>query len=204
MTRRIILLRHGQTDWNAAQRIQGQLNSELNETGLAQAAAVAPVIAGQHPVLVWTSDLHRAARTAAFVADACGLTPVPDARLREYALGALEGLTHQEFQEVDPDGFAVFRTAEWGDIPEIESPEDVAKRFTACLTELADALGPDEVGVVVAHGAAIRTALVAWLGWPVSMARDFRALGNCAWVEIDEREGGAWALGAYNLSVPIA
>lgn len=193
-----MLLRHGQTDWNAAHRIQGQLNSQLNEVGLEQARAVAPAIAHMAPTVLWTSDLDRAARTAQIVGAACGLTPQSDPRLREYSLGSLEGMTHEEFLAQDPDGFAVFRAAEWGELSEIESPDDVAERFVACLTDLADALGPDEVGVAVAHGAAIRTAVVAWLGWPVSAARDFRALDNCAWVEIDEREAGSWALGVYN------
>ncbi|MGN6722448.1 MAG: histidine phosphatase family protein [Marmoricola sp.] len=200
MSRRLVLLRHGETDWNAARRIQGQLNSELNETGLAQASAVAPALASLNPRVLWTSDLHRALRTAEIVGEACGLTPIADERLREYALGSLEGLTHDEYFAQDPDGFAVFRAAEWGAISEIESPDDVAKRFVACLTDLVTELGPNDLGVAVAHGAAIRTGLVAWLGWPVATSRDFRALGNCAWVELEERQNGEWALGAYNLS----
>lgn len=200
MSRRLVLLRHGETDWNAARRIQGQLNSELNETGVAQAAAVAPKIAALQPSALWTSDLHRARRTAEIVGEACGLTPVLDERLREYALGSLEGLTHDEYFAQDPDGFAVFRAAEWGAIAEIESPDEVAKRFVAALNDLAEAIGPGGVGVAVAHGAAIRTGLVAWLGWPIEVSRDFRALGNCAWVELEERATGGWALGAYNLT----
>lgn len=200
MSRRLVLLRHGETDWNAARRIQGQLNSELNETGLAQAAAVGPVIAALEPSVLWASDLHRALRTAEAVGVACGLMPVADARLREYALGSLEGLTHDEYFAQDPDGFAVFRAAQWGALAEIESPDDVAKRFVACLTDLVAELEADGVGVAVAHGAAIRTGLVAWLGWPVATSRDFRALGNCAWVELEERHNGEWALGAYNLT----
>jgi probable phosphoglycerate mutase len=200
MSRRLVLLRHGETDWNAARRIQGQLNSELNETGLAQAATVAPAIAALKPSMLWTSDLHRALRTAEIVGEACGLEPRADERLREYALGSLEGLTHDEYFAQDPDGFAVFRAAEWGEIAEIESPDDVAKRFTAALSDLVAGLAPDGVGVAVAHGAAIRTGLVAWLGWPLETSRDFRALGNCAWVELEDRASGEWALGAYNLT----
>ena len=200
MSRRLVLLRHGETDWNAAHRIQGQLNSELNETGLAQAAGVAPRIAAFDPSALWTSDLHRAARTAEIVGASCGLTPVPDERLREYGLGSLEGLTHDEYFAQDPDGFAVFRAAEWGALAEVEPPEEVAKRFVAALTDLVAALGPDGVGVAVAHGAAIRTGVVGWLGWPAAAARDFRALGNCAWVELEERDTGGWALAAYNLT----
>lgn len=201
--RRLVLLRHGQTSWNAAHRIQGQLDSQLDEVGLAQAAAVAPVIAGLRPSVVWTSDLSRARRTAEIVGEACGLTPVADERLREYALGPLQGLTHAEYAAADPAGFELFRTGRWDELPDVETPEAVAKRFTACLGDLADALGPDELGVAVAHGASIRTGLVAWLGWPVEAAADFRALGNCARVELDERDNGAWAVAAYNLVIPL-
>lgn len=198
MTRRLVLLRHGQTDWNAARRMQGQRNSHLNEAGLAQAAAVAPAIAALNPEVLWASDLERAFRTAQIVGEACGLTPTLDERLREYSLGSLEGMTHDEFLAQDPDGFAVFAAADWGALSEIEPPAEVGKRFVSCLEDLAAALTPDGVGVAVAHGAAIRTGLVTLLGWPVASARDFRALDNCAWVEIDERQGGQWALAAYN------
>lgn len=201
MSRRLVLLRHGETDWNAARRIQGQRNPELNDKGLAQAAAVAPRIAGLRPEALWSSDLHRALRTAEIVGVACGIEPVADPRLREYALGALEGLTHEEYFAQDPDGFAVFRAATWGDIEQIEPPAEVAKRFVSCLADLTAELSADGVGVAVAHGAAIRTGMVAWLGWPPESARDFRALGNCAWVELEERHDGGWALAGYNHTV---
>jgi probable phosphoglycerate mutase len=200
--RRLVLLRHGQTDWNATQRIQGQLDSHLDEVGLAQAAAVAPVIAALSPALLWSSDLSRARRTAEIVGEACGLTPVLDERLREFTLGAVEGLTHAEYAAQDPTGFAHFRAGRWDRVDEIEAPSDVAKRFTACLGDLVDALAPGELGVAVAHGAAIRTGLVAWLGWPLADASDLRALTNCARVELTEREDGRWAMAAYNLPAP--
>jgi probable phosphoglycerate mutase len=200
--RRLVLLRHGQTDWNARRRIQGQLDSQLDATGLAQAAAVAPQIAALSPALIWTSDLSRARRTAEVVGEACGLVPVADERLREYTLGALEGRTHEEYAAADPAGFALFRAGQWAEIPEIEAPEAVAKRFTACLGDLVDALGEDQLGVAVAHGASIRTGLVAWLGWPTAAASDLRALTNCARVELAERETGRWAVSTYNIAAP--
>ncbi|GAB2984286.1 histidine phosphatase family protein [Nocardioides montaniterrae] len=200
--RKLVLLRHGQTDWNATQRIQGQMDSHLDGVGLAQAAAVAPVIASLSPSVLWSSDLSRARRTAEAVGAACGLTPVLDERLREYTLGAVEGLTHQEYAERDPVGFAHFRSGEWDQVAEIEAPEAVAKRFVACLGELVDAVAPGELGVAVAHGAAIRTGLVAFLGWPPAYASDLRALTNCARVELIERENGRWAMSAYNLPAP--
>ncbi|GAB4005971.1 histidine phosphatase family protein [Nocardioides ultimimeridianus] len=200
--RRLVLLRHGQTAWNAECRIQGQIDSQLDAVGLAQAAAVAPIVAALKPTLLWTSDLSRARRTAEIVGEACGLAPVPDERLREYTLGRWEGSTHQEFATADPAGFELFRTGRWDELADAEPPEAVAKRFTACLGDLVDALGPGELGVAVAHGASIRTGLVAWLGWTPEAASAFCALTNCARVELAERENGGWAVAAYNIAAP--
>ena len=85
--RRLVVLRHGQTDYNLANRAQGHLDVPLNETGRAQARGVAPVIAAYAPSFIWSSDLVRASETAAIVAEVCGLEVTTDARLREFAVG---------------------------------------------------------------------------------------------------------------------
>lgn len=196
--RRIVLLRHGRTTWNAEHRIQGQLDTELDEVGLEQARAVAPLVADLGPTLVWTSDLARASATAEIVAKEAGLVPSYDERLREFRLGELQGVTHGELEARDAAAFARFRSGEWDGIPGAESPAEVATRFTAALTDLAAALGPGECGVAVSHGAATRTGLVGFLGWPLTVARDLRALGNCGRVVLEQRTTGAWALASYN------
>ena len=76
--RRLVLLRHGQTAWNAARRVQGQLDAELDDTGHRQAAAVASVLAALAPAALWSSDSVRARETAAYVAQ--GDRPRPDVR----------------------------------------------------------------------------------------------------------------------------
>src|SRR5690606_19337304 len=80
---RLILWRHGQTAWNVTGRVQGQTDVDLDETGVAQAAATAPRVAQYRPDLIVSSDLRRAARTAAALADVTGLPVEYDARLRE-------------------------------------------------------------------------------------------------------------------------
>ena len=196
--RRLVLLRHGRTEWNAAHRIQGQLDPDLDETGLAQARAVAPVVAALAPVLLLSSDLQRARQTAALVAEATGLEPSYDERLRECHLGERQGLTHEQYAALAPAEFARFRAGDWDDIPGAETQAQVAERFTAVLKEAAAAIEPGQTALVVAHGAAIRTAMAHWLGWPIDWAQDFRALTNCGWVELVERPSGRWALAAYN------
>jgi probable phosphoglycerate mutase len=196
--RRLVLLRHGRTEWNAVQRIQGQLDPGLDETGLAQARAVAPAMAALAPVVLFSSDLQRARQTTAFVAEATGLDPAFDERLRECHLGERQGVTHEEYAVLDPAEYARFRAGDWDDIPGAETQAQVAERFTGVLKEAAAAIEPGQTALLVAHGAAIRTAMAHWLGWPIDWAQDFRALANCGWVELVERPSGRWALGAYN------
>ena len=196
--RRLVLLRHGRTAWNAAHRVQGQLDTELDEVGLEQARTVAPLVAALSPSLVWTSDLARARVTAEVVAKECGLVPSYDERLREFRLGSFQGLTHAELEAADPAAFVRFRGGDWTDIPGGETPAEVAGRYVACLRDLVAQLGPGECGVAVSHGAATRTGLVAFLGWPLTQARDLRALGNCGRVTLEQRSTGEWALASYN------
>ena len=198
-SRRLVLLRHGRTSWNAAHRVQGQLDSELDEIGLAQARQVAPVIAALRPALVVSSDLARARATAETVAKESGLVPSYDERLREFHLGDLQGLTHDEIRLRDPEGFGRFARGDWDEIPGAEAPAMVAERVAAALREVAAQLEQGETGVAVSHGAATRIGIACFLGWPLPIAHDMRALGNCARVVLEQREDGHWALSAYNL-----
>lgn len=202
--RRLVLLRHGRTEWNATQRIQGQLDPGLDETGRAEARAVAPVVAAMEPAVLWSSDLARARETAEQVAAASGLVASYDERLREFHLGERQGLTHAEFERLAPEEFARFRAGDWDEVPGAEHPETAAKRYVAALHDLAATLAPGETGVVVSHGAVTRVGMVSFLGWSLEAARDLRALGNCAMVELHERDAGRWALATYNLRTPIS
>ncbi len=91
--RRVILLRHGRTEWNASGRFQGQLDSPLDAVGLAQAAAAGTALKPMRPDALVSSDLKRALDTAAVVGAECGLDVTVDQRLREIHLGAWQGLT---------------------------------------------------------------------------------------------------------------
>ncbi|MFJ9316885.1 histidine phosphatase family protein [Pimelobacter simplex] len=197
--RRLVLVRHGRTAWNAALRIQGQTDVELDEVGLEQARAVAPLVAALRPALVWSSDLARARVTADEIAKEAGLVPSYDERLREFHLGAYQGRTHAELGASDGPALTRFRLGEWDDIPGAETADQVATRYAAALTDLAAALAPGETGVAVSHGAATRVGLVRFLGWPPVVAQDLRGLGNCGRVVLEQRPSGEWALASYNL-----
>jgi broad specificity phosphatase PhoE len=195
----LVLLRHGRTAWNREKRVQGQLDAELDDTGRAQAARVADVLKLLQPSLLWSSDLVRARDTASYVAGATGLEPAYDARLREFNLGERQGLTHDEYLAIAPEEFELFRQGYYDDAPGAESVTDVRARMVAVLTEMLDALGPDETGIAVTHGAAARVAVAAMLGWPDDAFHSLRALANCGWVVLGHHpDTGHLRLGAYN------
>lgn len=98
----IILIRHGQTDWNLQGRWQGDTDIPLNATGKAQARALAARLVSWPIENLYSSDLQRAAETAATLGDSLGLTPILDAGWRERNLGELEGLTRDEIAEQYP------------------------------------------------------------------------------------------------------
>lgn len=198
MSRRLILLRHGQTAWNAEHRIQGQLDAELDDTGHAQAAAVARALAPLAPATLWSSDSARARQTAAYVAKETGLEPTYDARLREYHLADWQGLTHTEVAAIAPDELAEFRTGNFDVVPGGENNDEVVARMVAALDDVLATIGPGELAIVVSHGAAIRDVVPALLGWPVTERAALHGLDNCGWVELDRSGDGPLRLRAYN------
>jgi glucosyl-3-phosphoglycerate phosphatase len=202
--RRLLLLRHGQTAWNAVRRVQGQLEAELDDTGHRQAAAAAVAVAAMAPVALWSSDSVRARETAAYVAKETGLDPTYDPRLREYFLAERQGLTHDEYAAIAPDEFATFRLGDFDVVPGGETAEQVSGRVVEALQELLASIGPAELAVAVSHGAAIRDAVPALLGWPVTERAALHGLDNCAWVELDQpAPGSALRMRAYNRVVTL-
>jgi glucosyl-3-phosphoglycerate phosphatase len=189
--RTLVLLRHGQTAWNAEGRAQGHLDVGLDDVGRAQARAVAPVIAALRPVLLWSSDLARAARTAAVVGEACGLEVRHDARLREYDVGERSGLTLAEFAAAFPAEHAAWAAAggsfEHADaVPGAESTADVLARVLPALHEALDAVPPGGTACVVGHGAALKVATIALLGWDRTVAASVRGMDNCGHTVLED------------------
>ena len=197
--RRVVLVRHGQTAWNAEGRAQGHTDIGLDETGRAQAEAMAPVVAAYDPTLLVSSDLTRARETAAFLEKETGLSAAEDPRWREYDLGERTGLTLAEFGArvgVEFDG--------WWDVhahvvvPGAETPEELARRVLPAFGEVLERLGEGETAVVVTHGASLRVAIAGILGWPVEAAGGLEAMRNCAWAVLAETGPGRLRLSSYN------
>lgn len=201
--RRLVLLRHGLTSWNAERRFQGQADIDLTEVGHVQAKAVAESMAGYDPVALWSSDLARARQTAAYVAEATGLTPALDPRLREIDVGRFEGLSHE--RAVERYGAGPWDFSQYGG----ESAASAGERMAEVITQAAAALPPGGAGVIVAHGAVIRHGVLKFLGWPAEQVSTIGPLDNCAWVELVHavgtwQPGVRWRLSAYNLRTPIS
>jgi broad specificity phosphatase PhoE len=198
-SRRLILLRHGQTAWNAARRVQGQLDVELDDTGHRQAAEAAVALAAMAPAALWSSDNVRARQTAAYVAKESGLDPTYDVRLREYFVADRQGLTHDEYAALAPEEFAAFRGGDFDVVPGGETAAQVCARMAAALQEMLASIAGGDLAVAVSHGAAIRDVVPALLGWPVTERSGLHGLENCAWAELDQAAPGApLRLRAYN------
>ncbi|MET0999918.1 MAG: histidine phosphatase family protein [Marmoricola sp.] len=200
--RSIVLLRHGQTAWNAEGRAQGHTDVGLDDTGREQAEAVAPVLAALDPVLLVTSDLARARETAAFLEKETGLTAVEDPRWREYDLGERTGLTLAEFGErigAEFDGW--WDVHAHVEVAGAESPAQLADRVLPAFEEVLGRLGEDETAVVVTHGASLRVAVAGILGWPIETATDLEAMDNCGWATLAETGSGRLRLSSYNRTV---
>ncbi|WP_299927577.1 histidine phosphatase family protein [uncultured Nocardioides sp.] len=190
--RRLVLLRHGLTDWNAVGRYQGHADVTLSETGVAQAQAVAPAIAAMRPVALWTSDLARAAATAAHVAEACGLPALADPRLRERRVGIFSGMTADEIRTAHPVEAEDFFS---GGAPlDTESEQEVEARMVAALRDLGQSSSTHGTAVAISHGWAIRMAVTSLVG---ASPTALHGLDNCGWAELVHR-GGSWSLLAWN------
>ncbi len=215
--RRLLLLRHGQTEYNATSRMQGQLDTDLSDLGRAQAVAAAEVLAKRQPLVIVSSDLRRALDTATTLGDQAGTSVSVDERLRETHLGDWQGLTHHEVDAIAPGARLAWRDdARWAP-HNGESRVDVANRSLPVVTEQLRNLpewGVDEVDrpvVLVAHGGLIAALTAALLDLPVDNWPVLGGMGNASWVQLSGHSAGladddpvTWRLDVWNASAQVA
>lgn len=197
--RRLVLWRHGETDYNAERRMQGQLDSALTPIGLAQAARAAPIIAAFRPQALVTSDLRRASDTAAVLAEQTGLVAGTDKRLRETHLGVWQGLTHDEVDRAWPGARLTWRVDPAWAPPGGETRIEVATRAMAVVAELdVDSI---ETAVLCAHGGVIASLSASLLELPTVNWSSFGGIGNCRWTVLQRPAPSPdmpWRLVTYN------
>lgn len=189
MGRRLIMVRHGQTTYNATRRMQGHIDTELSETGRAQARRAAGLLRGAGIKRILSSDLERAATTAEAIGEVLGLEVRRDARLRETHLGEWQGRTGAEVDAELPGARAHWRhDASWAP-PGGESRLDVARRARPVIDEEMAAWPEWENAalLVVAHGGAISALTSDLLGFAVDQYPLLSGLGNGCWVQLTAR-----------------
>jgi 2,3-bisphosphoglycerate-dependent phosphoglycerate mutase len=176
---RVIAIRHGETAWNAEQRLQGHTDIGLNERGQEQARRLARALEGEDFAAVYASDLSRAFATAQAFAEPAGLTVQPDTGLRERAFGLFEGHTYGEIEQRWPDGALRWRQRDPAFAPEGgESLETFQARCVAAVSRLAAAHAGQSIAVV-AHGGVLDALYRAATRAGLSAPRTW-ALGNAS------------------------
>jgi phosphoserine phosphatase len=185
---RILLARHGETDWNRDNRFQGRADPPLNDAGREQAATLAASLAGEQLDAVYSSPLRRAVETADVVAAPHGLEPTPVEALREVDVGSWQGLTRTEIESRYPEQFRRWLAFEQG-WEDGETYEEMGVRVVGALSELSARHAGERV-LALTHGGPIRAAIAAASGISHSEARRREpVVGNCVVVELEAQDG---------------
>jgi probable phosphoglycerate mutase len=189
---RFIVVRHGETAWNAQTRIQGHLDSPLNEEGMAQALLLAERLAPERFDYFYCSDLGRALQTAQPLADRTGKQPMPERELRERGLGVFQGLTPVECQRAYPEDYRRFHSRD----PDHamsggESVRELNRRVAALFETLASR-HPGACVLAVTHGGVLDALYRHVTRMPLERLRDFPVYN--ASINRVRREADGWVL----------
>ena len=161
---RLILVRHGETAWNAHQRYQGVTDVALSAKGQRQAQALAPRLSGETIDAIYSSDLQRAWQTAATIAGACRLPVHAEPRLREANFGLWEGLTYDEIKRDYPEALTSWEADPFMvSPPGGESLSALGGRVNNLLEEIRRRCQENTL-LLVAHGGSLQVFLCAALG----------------------------------------
>ena len=199
---RVVLWRHGQTEWNMVNRFQGHSDIPLNEVGRYQVKHAAEILAGMNPTAIISSDLGRARDTAQALADLVGLSVRTDENLRETNGGMWEGKTGAENRAEDFQNF--IRWIDGDDNPAGTTGEkrsEVADRAVKVIKRELEGKS-DQLLIVATHGGTARCVLGQLLQLPLTHWGVIGGLSNASW-SILERNPRQWNLMEHNAgSIP--
>lgn len=198
---RIVIWRHGQTDWNIQSRFQGHSDIPLNKVGEYQANHAANILASMNPARIISSDLIRAQKTAAPLIELTGLKLEIDSELRETNGGHWEGKTEDENHAQDPENFRAWLTGKDVKAGTVgESRKDVAIRARAAV-DRAIKNGSGTI-VFVTHGGTARCLMGSLLNLPFDSWASLGGLSNACWSVLEPKSHG-WTLVEHNAgSIP--
>lgn len=199
---RLCIVRHGETDWNAQRRIQGQIDIPLNSAGRLQAAATAAGVADMGFAAVYSSDLSRARQTAQPIADALGLGVRIAVGLRERHYGRMQGLTSDEARQRFPALHAAYAARRPdSDLEGGETLAGFAARVDRALRELA-AAHRGQTLLLVSHGGVLDVAYRLATGRELAAPRDFQVPNaGLNWLEYRD---DAWHVVAWGEQTHLA
>ena len=185
---RLLLVRHGQSEWNAAGRIQGQIDIQLDETGRQQAQLIADRLAAEPVAAIYSSPLQRAKATAEAIADRFNLPVQLDPRLMEYDFGVISGSTWKDVVENHPEFASRWLEDPWAvPVADSEGRVNFAARVMSAVQDIM-AQHPAEQVVVVAHGGTFGVYLTAMLGMDLNRRHPFH-FGNTSLSLVEVRDG---------------
>jgi glucosyl-3-phosphoglycerate phosphatase len=185
---RLLIVRHGETDWNREGRWQGHAGPGLNELGLRQAAAIAARLVHDSPVLLVSSDLARATETAAVIGERTQLQARLDPRFREVDVGEWSSLTRAEVAERYPEAYRQWEHGRNAGYPGGETFEQLQERCQAALDDLLEGDAGGAI-VLVAHGGSIRAMIGSVLDLDAGRRRQLATGRNCSLSVIESRGG---------------
>lgn len=178
MSTTILLIRHGETAWNAGRRLQGHIDIALNEAGLAQASALGQALADEPLAAIIASDLQRARQTAQAVADEKDFPVQTDPLLRERCYGAFEGLLYTDIAARYPHEYAQWQSRQIDAVmPSGERQAESFRQFYArangAIARWAEQYDGQTIGIV-AHGGVLECAYREAVGMTLDSPRDFQ------------------------------
>jgi broad specificity phosphatase PhoE len=185
---RLLLARHGETDWNRQGLWQGERDIPLNDTGREQSRALARRLAAERIDALHASDLVRASESATIIGNEIGLTPVLSAHWREIRLGELAGVSNDSIRHQYPELVSATARAGTPLAPGAETYAEIEARLRAGFDAICQS-HPGETVLVIGHGGTLKALIAMLIGLPPTAIEHLSLRGNTSLSELDFRHG---------------